>query len=169
MCSECSLNPLTAIEISDHVAGSSALSGLRFSVSISRFMADMITSYFPSESKAYRNFSPSGRRAFPRNNANTALGVILVKEPSFRVSTTSPIDWRISFIAGHTVASAVVGSLSLLRKPLLCRWSLMPANTIVIGFISVGLWTPIAIDMDCVRSRSTAANIITSGQNRDSE
>ena len=127
----------------------------------------MITSYFPSESKAtiaYTNFSPSGRRAYSGASAKTALGVILVKEPSFSVSTTSPIDSRISFNAGHTAASAVVGSLSLLRKPLLCRWSLMPANTIVIGFISECLCTPIAIDADCVRSRSTAANLITSGQ-----
>ena len=172
MCSEWSLNPLIAFEMSDHTAGISALSGLRFSISISRFEADMITSYFPSESKvtiAYANFSPSGRRAYPGDSANTALGVILVKEPSFRVSTTSPIHSRISFIAGHTAVSAVVGSLSLLRKPLLCRCSLMPANTIVIGFISVCLCTPIAIDTDCVRSRSTAANIITSGQNRDLE
>ena len=116
----------------------------------------MITSYFPSGSKAttaYTNFSPSGRRAYPGDSANTALGVILEKEPSFRVSSTSPIDSSISLIADHTAASAVAGSLSLLRKPLLCKWSLMPANTIVIGFISVCLCTQspltrIALDPD---------------------
>ena len=119
----------------------------------------MITSDFPSKSKAtiaYTNFSPSRRCACPGDSANTALGVILVKDPFFSVSTTSPIDSRMSFIADHTAFSAVVGSLSLLRKPLLCRWSLMPANTIVIGFISVCLCTPIAIDTDYSRSRSTA-------------
>ena len=172
MCSEWSLNPLIEFEITDHTAGSSVLSGLRFSISISRFGADIITSYFPSESKATianTNFSQSGRRAYPGDSANTALGVILVKEPSFRVSTTSPIDSSISFIAGHTAASAVVGSLSLLRKPLLCKWSLMPASTIVIGFISVCICTSIAIDTDCIWSRSTAGSIITSGQNRELE
>ena len=167
-----SLNPLNAFEISDHTAGSSALSGLRFSISIMRFGADMITSYFPSESKAtiaYTNFSPFGRYEYPGDSANTTLGVVLVKDPSFIASNTSPIDSRMSFIAGHTAFSAVVGSLSLLRKPLLCKWWLMPANTIVIGFISVCLCTPIAIDTDCSRSRSTASNIMTSGQNRDLE
>ena len=98
-----------------------------------------------------------------------ALGDVLVKAPSFRVSTTSSIDSRISFIAGHTAPSAVVGSLSLLKKPLPCRWSLKPANTIVIGYISVCRCTPIAIDTDCIRYRSTAANIITSSENRDLE
>ena len=126
MCSAWSLNPLIAFEISDHTAGSSALSGLRFSISIMRLGADMITSYFPSESKvtiAYTNFSPSGRCAYPGDNANTILGVTLVNDPSFVASTTSYIDSRISFIAGHTAFSADAGSLSLLRKPLLCRWS----------------------------------------------
>ena len=166
MCSAWSLNPLIVFEISDHTAGSSALSGLRFSISIMRFGADMITSYFPSESKvtmAYTNFNPSGRHAYPGDSANTTLGVTLVKDPSFIASTTSPIDSRISFIAGHTALSAVVGSLSLLRKPLLCRWSLMPANATVIGFMSVCLCTPITRATDCSRSRST------SGQNRDLE
>ena len=69
----------------------------------------------------------------------------------------------------YSCRSAVVGSLSLFRKPLLCRWSFMPANTIVIGCISVCRCTPIAIETDCIRSRSTAANILTSGQNRDLE
>ena len=155
--------------MSDHNAGNSALSGLRFSISIPRFGADMITSYFPSESIAYTNFSPSGRCAYPGDSANKALGVILGKVPSFSVSTTSPIDSRISFIAGHTASSAVVGSLSLLRKPLLCRWSFLPPNTIVIRFNFVSRFSPIAIDTDYIRSRSTAANIITSGQNRDLE
>ena len=152
MCSAWSLNPLIAFEISEHTAGSSALSGLRFSISIMRFGADMITLYFPSESKvtiAYTNFSPSGRCAYHGDNANTILGVTLVNDPSFVASTTSPIDSRISFIAGHTAFSAVVGSLNLLRKPLLCRWSLIPANTIVIGFMSVCICTPIARDIDC--------------------
>ena len=150
--------------MSDHTAGNSALSGLRFSIFIQRFGADMITSYFPYESNAtiaYTNFSLSGRCAYPGDSANTALGVILVKAPSFMVSTTSPIDSRISFIADHTASLAVVGSLSLLTKPLLCRWSFMPAITIVIGFISVCRCTPIAIDTDCIRCRSTAANIMT--------
>ena len=172
MCSEWFLNPRIAFEMSDHTAGHSVLSGLRFSISIPRFGADMITSYFPSESNAiiaFTNFSPSGRCAYPGDGANTALGVILGKAPSFRVYTTSPIDSRISFIAGHYASSAVVGSLSLLRKPQLCRWSFIPANTIVIGFISVCLCTPMSIDTDCIRSKSTAANIITSGQNRDLE
>ena len=35
--------------MSDHTAGSSALSGLRFYISIPRFGAEMITSYFPSD------------------------------------------------------------------------------------------------------------------------
>ena len=138
MCSAWSLNPLIAFEISDHTAGSSALSGLRFSISIMRFGADMITSYFPSESKvtiAYTNFNLSGRHAYPGDSANTTLGVTLVNDPSFVASTTSPIDSRISFIAGHTAFSAIVGSPSLLRKPLLCRWSLVPANTIATGLI----------------------------------
>ena len=172
MCSAWSLKPLIAFEISDHTAGSSALSGLRFSISIMRFGADMITSYFLTESKvtiAYTNLSPSGRCAYPGDNTNTTLGVTLVNDPSFVASTTSPIDSRIFFIAAHTAFSAVVGSLSLLRKPLLCRWSLMPANTIVIGFMSVCLCTPIARDTDCSRSRPTAANIMTSSQNRDLE
>ena len=172
MCSEWSLNHRIAFEMSDHAAGSSALSSLRFSISIPRFGADIITSYFLSESNAtiaYTNFSPSGRYAYPRDSANTATGVILGKAPFFSVSTSSPIDSRISFIASHTASSAVVGSLSLLRKPLLCRWSFIPANTIVIGFISVCLCTPMAIYTDCIRSRSIAANIITSGQNRDLE
>ena len=89
--------------------------------------------------------------------------------PPFSVSIISPIDLRISFIAGHTPSSAVVGSLSLLRKPLLCEWSFIPANTIVIGFISVCRCSPIAIDTLCIRSRSIAASIKTSGQNRDLE
>ena len=165
VCSEWFLNPRIAFEMSDHTAGNSALSGLRFSISIPRFGSDMITSNFPSESNAtnaYTNFSPSGGCAYPGGSARTALGVILVKAPYFRVSTTSPIDSRISFKAGHTASSAVVGSLSLTWKPLLCRWLFMPANTIVVGFISVARCTPIAIDTDCIRSRSTAASIITS-------
>ena len=100
MCSAWSLNPLIAFEMSDHAAGSSALSGLRFSISIMQFGADMITSYFLSESKvtiAYMNFSPSGRYAYPGDNANTTLGGTLVNDPSFVASTTSPIDSRISF------------------------------------------------------------------------
>ena len=172
MCSAWSLNPLIAFEISDHTAGSSALCGLSISISIMRFGADMITSYFPSESKAtiaYTNFSPSGRCAYPGDNANTTLKATLLNDPSFVASTTSPIDSRMSFIADHTAFSAVAGSLSLLRKPLLCRWSLMPANTIVIGFMFVCFCTPIAKDTDCNRSRSTAANIMTSGQNKDLE
>ena len=154
MCSEWFSNPRIAFDISDHTAGNSALSGFMFSISISRFGADMITSCFLSESNAtiaYKNLSPSGRCAYPGDSVNTALGVILVKAPYFRVSTTSPIDSRISFIAGHTASSAVVGSSSLLRKPLLCRWLFMPANKIVIGFISVCRCTPIAIDTDCIR------------------
>ena len=142
----------------------SALSGLRFSISIPRFGADMITSFYPSESNAiiaYTNFSQSGRCSYPRDSANTDLGVILGKALSFSVSTTSPIDSRISFIAGHTASSAVVGSLSLLRKPLLCIWAFMPANTIVIGFISVCRCTQIAIDTNCTRSKSTAAKTET--------
>ena len=172
MCSAWSLNPLIAFEISDHTAGSSALSCLRFSISIMRFGADMITSYFPSESKvtiAYTNFNPSGRHAYPGDSANTTLGVTLLNDPSFVASTTSPIDSTISFIAGHTAFSAIAGSLSLLRKPLLCKWSLMPANTIVTGFMSVCLCIPIARDTACSRSPSTAANIMTSGQNRHLE
>ena len=39
----------------------------------------------------------------------------------------------------------------------------------MIEFISVCLCTPMANDTDCIRSRSTAANSITSGQNRDLE
>ena len=169
MCSEWSLNPRIAIEMSEHTACNSALSGLRFSISILRFGADMITSYFPSESNAtiaYTNFSPSGRCAYPGDSANTALGVIFGNAPSFSVSIISPIGSRMFFIAGHTVSSTVVGSLSLLRKRLLCRWSFMPANTIVIGFISVCRCIPIVIDTDCIRSRSSAANNTTSGQNR---
>ena len=171
MCSAWSLNLLIAFEISDHTAGSSALSGLRFSISIMRFGADMITSYFPSESQvtiAYTNFSPSGRHAYPRDSANTTLGVTLVNDPSFVASTNSPIDSRISFIVGHTAFSAIVGSLSLLRKPLLCEWSLMTANTIVTGFMSVCLCNPYCQRYG-ERSRSNAANIMTSGQNRDLE
>ena len=170
MCSEWFLNPRIAFEMSDHTAGNSALNGLRFSISIPRFGADIITSYISSESNAtiaYTKFSPSGRCAYPGDSANTALDFILVKAPSFRVSTTSPIHSRKSFIAGHTASSAVVGSLSLPSKPLLCRWSFMPANTIVIGVRAVCRCTAIAIDTDCIRSRSTAVNIITSGQNRD--
>ena len=113
---------------------------LESSTSIPRFGADMITSYFLSESNdtiAYTNFNPSGRGAYPRDSSNIAFSVIFGNAPSFSVSIISPIDSRISFIAGHTASSAVVGSLSLLRKPLLCRWSFIPANTIVIGFISV--------------------------------
>ena len=45
----------------------------------------------------------------------------------------------------------------------------MPANTIVIGFFSVCRCIPIAFDTDCIRSRSIAASIITSGQKRDLE
>ena len=82
------------------------------------------------------------------------------------VSVISPIDSRISLVAGQTASSAVLGSLSLLRKPLLCKWSFMPANTIVIGFISVCRWTPIATDTDCIKSKSIAAIIITSDQKR---
>ena len=156
--------------MSDHTAGNSALSGFRFFASTSRFGAVMITSYFPSASNAtiaYTNFNPSGRYACPGDNANTAFGVIQVNDPSFSVSVISPIDSRMSLMAGHTASSAVVGSLSLLRKPLICKWSFMPANTIVIGFISVCRWTPIANDTDCIRSRSIAASIITSGQIKD--
>ena len=132
----------------------------------------MITSCFLSECKAtfaYTIFSPSGIHTYPGDSGSRALGVILLKEPSFRVYTTSPIDSRTSFIAGHTSLYSVVGSLSLIRKPLLCKWSVMPVNKIVIGFISVCLCTPIPLDTDCIWYRSTAANIITSGQNRDLE
>ena len=118
MCSAWSLNPLIAFEISDHTAGSSALSGLRFSISIMRFGADMITSNFPSESKvtiAYTNFNPSGRHAYPGDSANTTLGVTLLNDPSFVASTTSHIDSRISFIAGHTAWSHLSLSLSIRR------------------------------------------------------
>ena len=105
ICSEWFVSPRIAIEMSDYTAGNSALSGLRFFISIPRFGADMIRSYFPSESNATiacTNFSPSERCAYPGDSANTAPGVILVKAPSFRVSTTSPIDSRISFIAGYS-------------------------------------------------------------------
>ena len=43
----------------------------------------------------------------------------------------------------------------------------MPANTTVIEFISVCRWTPIAIDTECIKSRSVAAIIVTSCQNKD--
>ena len=67
--------------------------------------------------------------------------------PSFNTSIISLMDTKTSLIAGHTAASAVAGFLSPLKKPLLCKWSLMPAKMIVIGFISVSRWTPTAIDM----------------------
>ena len=175
MCSEWSLNPRIAFEISDHTAGNSALLGLRFSVSFPRFGADIITSYFQifpfREQRHHREYKLQSIREMCifGDSANTALVVILGNAPSFSVSTTSPIGSRISFIAGHTASSAVVGSLSLLRKPLMCRWWFMPANIIAIGFISVCRCTPITIDTDCIRSRSTAADIITSGQKRDLE
>ena len=124
ICNEWSFNPRIAFEMSDHTARNSDQSGFRFSICIPQFGAVMIKSYFPSESKAtiaYTNFNPFGSCAYPGDSANKALGVILVKAPSFRVYTTSPIDSGISFIAGHTASSAVVGSLNLLRKPLLCR------------------------------------------------
>ena len=114
----------------------SALSGLRFSSSIAiwgRYDHIMFPFREQSHNRIYKatNFSPSGRYAYPGDSANTSLGVILVKATSFRVSTTSPIDSRIFFIAGYIAPSAVVGSLSLLRKPPLCIWSFMPAKTIV--------------------------------------
>ena len=87
MCSEWSLNPLMAFEISDHAAGNSALGGLRFLASTSRYGADMITSYFPSNT--YTNFNPSGSYAYP---ANTAFGINFVKAPSFNTSIISPMD-----------------------------------------------------------------------------
>ena len=43
----------------------------------------------------------------------------------------------------------------------------MPANTIVIGIISVCRCILIANDTDYIRSRSIASSIIPSGQNRD--
>ena len=78
MCSDWSLNPRIAFEMSDHTAGKPALSGLWFSISIPRFGSDMIISYFPSESNvtiAYINFTQSGRCAFPET-VQTRLSVL---------------------------------------------------------------------------------------------
>ena len=38
---------------------------------------------------------------------------------------------RRSLMAYHNAASAIAGSLSLLRRPLLCNWSLMPAKILL--------------------------------------
>ena len=143
MCSEWSLNPLIAVDISDHTAGNSALSGIKLLASTSRF-GGRSHQNLPSESSAtlaYPDFNPSGRCAYPGDSEKTTFGVIFVNAPSFNTSINSLIDSRTSFITSHTTYSAVVGSLSLLRKPLLCKWSFMPANTVVIGFNSVCRWT----------------------------
>ena len=172
MCSEWSLSPLIAFEMSDHTPGNSALSGLRFFMSISRFGGRYDHIMFPFREQSHNRIhklQSIREMCISRRQCKHGSRCSFSKAPSFRVFSTSPIDSRISFIAGHTAALAVEGSLSVLRKLLLCRWSLMPANTIVIEFISVCFCTPIAIDTDCIRSRSTAAKIITSGQNRDLE
>ena len=100
------------------------------------------------------------------DSTSTGFGVIFWKLPSFNIYIIPPMDSRTSFLAGHTAASAVVGSLSLLRRPLLCIWSLKPAKTIFFGFNSVCQRTTIFVDMNCIQSRSVSAKIITSGQKR---
>ena len=111
-------------------------SGLRSLASGSRFGAGMITSYFSFESSAiiaYTNLSPSERFVYPGD----IFVYIFWIPPSFNTSLISPMNSIICLIAGYTESSLNAGSLSLLSRPLLCRHSLKPANTIVIGFILV--------------------------------
>ena len=108
-----------AFGISDQTAGNSDRKGLRFLASTSPIGAGIITLYFPSEGSAilaYTNFNSSGRCAYPGDNTNTDFGVIFWNPHSFNTSIISLMDSRTSLVAGHTAASVVSGSLSLLRR-----------------------------------------------------
>ena len=94
-------------------------------------LANLITSYFPSERSAmvaFKNFYPSGRYTHPGDSPNIGLAVSFWNPPSPNTSIISFMDSRTSSTASHSAASAVVGSRILLKRHLRCKLSLMPAK-----------------------------------------
>ena len=101
--------------MSDHFAGCSERSGLKFFSSDSQIGAGGVTSYFLSERIPiifYTIFNPSGICAYPGDRTITGLGVNFWNPHSFDTSTISTIDdYRISSRGVHTTISALVDSL----------------------------------------------------------